>query len=63
MNAPLDLFKNIQSLSPDDVMELRNAPASAGNRDAFLRFAGIMTKDEGATMLKLIDDACERIDE
>jgi len=63
MNAPLKRLKNVRELSADELIKLLRAGKSIGNTDAFLRAArGTMTKKEAADMLKIIDDACERID-
>jgi len=64
MNAPLNTLKNVRELSADDLIKLLRAGNSIGNTEAFLHAArGTMTEKEAADMLKIIDDACERIDE
>ncbi len=64
MNAPLNTLKNVRQLSVDELMEMLRAGKFIDNTDEFLRAArGTMTKKEASYMLKIIDDACERIDE
>jgi hypothetical protein len=64
MNAPLNTLKNVREISADDLIKMLRAGKSVSNKEAFLRAArGTMTEKEATEMLRIIDDACERIDE
>jgi hypothetical protein len=64
MRSSLKTTKTPSVLTPDELEERLKRPGAVGNKEAFLRAThGIMSKDEAANLLKLIEDGCERLDE
>ena len=54
----------IQTLSSAEARALLDQPAQDGNREAFLQaIVGTMTDEEAEEMERVIDAACERIDD
>jgi Na+-translocating ferredoxin:NAD+ oxidoreductase RnfC subunit len=64
MRSPLKTANDVPVLTPDELEERLKRPGVVGNKEAFLRAAyGVMSEAEAASLLKLIEDGCERLDE